>query len=177
MTGDPTDVDPNDVAESFARNFPAVYLRFHRRDEKNSQLPTASRAVLQHLALSGPVTVGELCDHLDRAQSVVSEIVAHLEAQGLVERQDDPNDRRRRLVWLSALGHDFLKRDQEVLSVDLLRGAVEKMAPTDREALGRGVQALLAADDTRQALLAADGARPALPNIPTHRKPTRKDRT
>ena len=44
--------DPNEVAKSFARNFPAVYLRFHRRDEKGSQLPTASRAVLQHLALS-----------------------------------------------------------------------------------------------------------------------------
>jgi hypothetical protein len=56
-------------------------------------------------------------------------------------------------------------------------GRRRENGPTDREALDRGVQALLAADDTRQALLAADGARPALPNIPTHRKPTRKDRT
>ena len=79
-----------EVAGSFARSFPAVYLRFHRRDEKSSQLPTASRAVLQHLALCGPITVGELCDHLERAQSVVSDIVAHLEQKGLVERQDRP---------------------------------------------------------------------------------------
>jgi DNA-binding MarR family transcriptional regulator len=163
----PIDVGPSEIAESFARNFPALYLRFHRRDEKHSQLPTASRSVLQHLALSGPVTVGELCDHLERAQSVVSEIVAHLESQGLLERQDDPDDRRRRLVWLSAVGHDFLRRDQEVLSVDLLQAAVAEMAPTDREALERGVQALLAADDLRR----------GPPNIPTHRKPTRKDRT
>ena len=153
--------DPDDVAESFARSFPAVYLRFHRRDEKGSQLPTASRAVLQHLALSGPVTVGELCDHLDRAQSVVSDIVAHLEEKGLVERQDDPEDRRRRLVWLSPFGRDFLQHDQEILSVDLLRSAVSAMAPADRAALARGMQALLAADD-------AVCGRPALP---THRKP------
>ena len=156
--------DPDDVAESFARSFPAVYLRFHRRDEKSSQLPTASRAVLQHLALSGPVTVGELCDHLDRAQSVVSDIVAHLEDKGLVERQDDPEDRRRRLVWLSPFGRDFLQHDQEILSVDLLRAAVAAMAPADRTALVRGMQALLAADD-------ADHAVRGRPALPTHRKP------
>jgi len=153
--------DPDDVAESFARSFPAVYLRFHRRDEKGSQLPAASRAVLQHLALSGPVTVGELCDHLDRTQSVVSDIVAHLEQKGLVERQEDPDDRRRRLVWLSPFGRNFLQHDQEILSVELLRSAIATMAPTDRAALARGMQTLLAADETVR-------ARPALP---THPKP------
>jgi DNA-binding MarR family transcriptional regulator len=150
-----------EVAGSFARSFPAVYLRFHRRDEKSSQLPTASRAVLQHLALCGPITVGELCDHLERAQSVVSDIVAHLEQKGLVERQDDPDDRRRRLVWLSYFGRNFLQQEQEILSVELLRSAVEKMAPADRAALTRGMQALLAADDVER----------ELPPLPTHRKP------
>jgi hypothetical protein len=47
---------------------------------------------------------------------------------------------RGRLVWLSARGHDFLTRDQGVLSVVLLRAAVEKMAPADRKALGRAVR-------------------------------------
>jgi DNA-binding MarR family transcriptional regulator len=155
------DTDVAEVAGSFAHSFPAVYLRFHRRDEKGSQVPTASRAVLQHLALSGPVTVGELCDHLDRAQSVVSDIVAHLELKGLVERQDDPDDRRRRLVWLSPGGRNFLQHDQEILSVELLRSAIAEMAPADRAALARGMQALLA----------ADGAARERPELPTHRKP------
>jgi DNA-binding MarR family transcriptional regulator len=162
---------PDDLAESFARSFPAVYLRFHRRDEKGSRLPTASRAVLQHLALSGPVSVGELCDHLDRAQSVVSDIVAHLEDKGLVERQDDPDDRRRRLVWLSPIGRNFLQHEQEILSVDLLRGAVATMAPADRAALARGMKALLAADD----VLAASDAVRERPALPTHRKPRPSD--
>jgi len=63
--------DLDEVTDAVARAFPAFYLRFHRRDDKRSELPAASRAVLQHLALTGPVTVGELCSHLDRAQSVV----------------------------------------------------------------------------------------------------------
>jgi DNA-binding MarR family transcriptional regulator len=44
-------------------------------------LPNASLAVLEHLAHAGPFTVGEAAAHLSRAQSVVSEIVSHLERQ------------------------------------------------------------------------------------------------
>ena len=157
--------DLHEVTDAVARAFPAIYLRFHRRDDKRSELPAASRAVLHHLALTGPVTVGELCSHLDRAQSVVSDIVAHLEAKDLLERQSDPRDGRRRLVWLSAAGHCFLERDREVLAVDLLRPAVAAMSPSDRAALVQGMRALLLADDV---------AAP-VPTLPTHRCPTRKE--
>jgi DNA-binding MarR family transcriptional regulator len=157
--------DPDEATAAVAAAFPAIYLRFHRRDDKRSQLPAASRAVLQHLALTGPVTVGELCDHLDRAQSVVSDIVASLESKDLLERQSDPADRRRRLVWLSPAGHCFLEREREVLAVDLLRPAVAAMRPSDRAALVQGMQALLLADDVAG----------SVPNLPTHRSPTRKE--
>jgi len=55
-------VDAHEAAEIFARQFPSMYLRFHRRDAKGTALAPTSRAVLQHLALAGPVTVGELSD-------------------------------------------------------------------------------------------------------------------
>jgi DNA-binding MarR family transcriptional regulator len=61
--------------------FPAVHLRLHRRDG-NRELSGASRAVLMHLAQTGPMTIGECARHLGRAQSVVSEIVDQLERQG-----------------------------------------------------------------------------------------------
>jgi hypothetical protein len=62
-------------AERFAEFFHAVYLTFHRRDRPRSELPGASRAVLEHLALAGPLTIGEAAAHMHRAQSVISEIV------------------------------------------------------------------------------------------------------
>jgi hypothetical protein len=40
------------------RLFEQTYLRFHRRDGKRSTLTGASRGVLTHLALTGPLTVG-----------------------------------------------------------------------------------------------------------------------
>ena len=48
-----TGVDAHEAAEIFARQFPAMYLRFHRRDAKGTALTPASRAALQHLALAG----------------------------------------------------------------------------------------------------------------------------
>src|SRR5215831_14673166 len=77
-------------ARQFAELFRAVYLTFHRRDGPRSQLPNASLAVLEHLALAGPLTMGEAAAHLCRAQSVVSEIVSHLERRGMLEREKRP---------------------------------------------------------------------------------------
>ena len=149
---------------AFARMFEQTYLRFHRRDERRSALSGASRAVLMHLARAGPLTVTEAARHLDRAQSVVSDIVTHLEAKGLLERQADAADRRRTLVWLTPQGFEHLERDREVLASQLLARAFAAMAPADRTALLDGLAALLAADDG-----IIQGSRD--PFAPTHRRP------
>src|SRR5271154_7478627 len=135
--------DEQERAELFARRFRAVYLTFHRRDGPRSQLQGASRAVLEHLAMAGPLTIGEAAAHLDRAQSVVSEIVSHLEGQGLLERERDPADRRRTLIWLTPAGHGALRRDREVLGLDLLASAFARMPAGGAGALIAGLQALV----------------------------------
>jgi DNA-binding MarR family transcriptional regulator len=149
------------AAQRFAALFPEIYLRFHRRDEKRSELSGASRAVLTHLAMTGPLTVGEAAGHLQRAQSVVSEIVTQLAAKGLLERWRDPRDRRRTLVWLTPSGLEFLERDRDVLSVELLTAAFAELTEAEREALSIGVSALLRA-----------GPGSPAGRTPTHRRPS-----
>ena len=133
------------AAQRLGELFPAVYLALHRRDGKRRPLPAASRAVLQHLTLTGPVRVGELAKHLGRAQSVVSEIVSHLERDGLLERQRDPSDARRTLVWLSGAGVERLDDERQVLSRELAVRAMARMPARDVAALLRGLGALVAA--------------------------------
>jgi DNA-binding MarR family transcriptional regulator len=133
-------------AREFESSFQHSYLRFHRRDGKRSEISSASRGVLTHLALSGPLTVGEMSLHLDRAQSVVSELVSRLECKGLLARERDPANGRRTLVWLTDDGIAYLQRDREVLSIDLLSITMSRMDPEDRGALLRGLRALIAAD-------------------------------
>jgi DNA-binding MarR family transcriptional regulator len=131
------------AAEQFAGLFRAVYLTFHRRDGPRGQLPGASRAVLEHLAMAGPLTVGEAAGHLSRAQSVVSDIVSHLVEQGLLERESDPADRRRTLVWLTPAGHEALRRDREVLSLDRLAAALGRLPGGQADTLIAGLRALV----------------------------------
>ena len=135
--------DPRAQAERFADLFRAVYLTFHRRDGPRSQLAGASRAVLEHLALAGPLTIGEAAAHMARAQSVISEIVTHLERQGLLEREDDPADRRRTLIWLTPAGHETLRREREVLGVDHLTRALARLPPGRADDLIAGLRTLI----------------------------------
>ena len=130
-------------AERFAELFRGVYLTFHRRDRPRSELPGASRAVLEHLALAGPLTIGEAAAHMDRAQSVISEVVTHLERDGLLERENDPGDRRRTLIWLTPAGHEALRRDRDVLGVDLLAHAMARLPPGQTDALNTAMRALI----------------------------------
>jgi len=150
MAHDPRapDDDARTAADAYADLFPAVYLRLHRRDGKRSDLSGASRAVLLHLAQAGPLTIGECARHLDRAQSVVSEIVDQLEGHALVERVRDPDDKRRTQVWLTDAGRARLVADQEVLARDRLARAIAAMTPDERAMLIEGTRALVrAADD------------------------------
>jgi DNA-binding MarR family transcriptional regulator len=137
----------SEAARAYLRLFPDVYLRFHRRDEKHSEMSGASRGVLMHLAQSGPVTIGQCAQHLNRAQSVVSEIIDQLERNGYLARVRDEGDRRRTLVWLTDQGRARIIEDQEVLSVDILERAIVKMKPQHRAMLLEGTRALIQAAD------------------------------
>ena len=155
-----------EAARRLGELFPAVYLALHRRDGKRRPLAAASNAVLQHLTLTGPVRVGELARHLGRAQSVVSEIVAHLERDGLLERRRDPADARRALVWLSDAGVDRLDDERQVLSRELTARAMGRMTAREVAALLRGLGALVAAAT----------AKPSSQDRKATRKPKRRRR-
>src|SRR5262249_37699210 len=117
--GGPYSNGMDDAATAFCELFPALYLTFCRRHDKAesrlARLTPQQDGVLQHLAMSGPLTVGEMARHFARAQSVVSEIVDVLEQRGLLERMRDERDKRRVLVWLSDGARQLLARRKQVL--------------------------------------------------------------
>ncbi len=131
--------------DAFCAAYPQAYLAFHRRDGRRNELTNASWAVLTHLAGSGPITIGEAARHLDRAQSVVSDIVTQLEGHGLLEREPDPGDRRRTLVSLTDAGRTRLRDDADVLDRQLVARAMSHLDDTTRRGLIDGLEALIAA--------------------------------
>ena len=134
----------SDAADDFCALFPAVYLRFCRQhDRGDARLTPQSDAVLHHLQMSGPLTVGEMARHLDRAQSVVSEIVDGLERRGLLERMRDARDRRRTLVWLTDEAHEVLATRRQVLDPARVARAMRALGEGERSALVEGMRALV----------------------------------
>ena len=64
----------DDAASAFCELFPELYVRLCRRhddESRRARLTPQQDAVLHHLAMSGPLTVGEMSRHFARAQSVV----------------------------------------------------------------------------------------------------------
>ena len=122
-----SDAPEAELAVEFDHVYSRVYLAFHRRDGVNRELSAASRAVLTHLSFAGPITIGEATAHLDRAQSVVSDIVTQLESHGWVERRRDDADKRRVLIWLTPDGMDLLRRDSAVLGYGRLAAAITRV--------------------------------------------------
>jgi DNA-binding MarR family transcriptional regulator len=136
----------NSTAEEFCALFPAVYIRFCRRGrDPAARLTPQMDAVLHHLSMSGPLTVGEMAKHFGRAQSVVSEIVAGMVARGMLETMKDARDRRRTLVWLTDQAHEVLSRRSQVLDPQLVAAAMKKLRADERSRLVDGMRALVRA--------------------------------
>jgi DNA-binding MarR family transcriptional regulator len=160
----------DDAAAAFCELFPAVYLHLCRRhprtESKKTRLTPQQDAALQHLALSGPLTIGELARHFARAQSVVSEIVGGLEDKGLLERMRDAHDRRRTLVWLTDEARRVLAARAEVLDRTRVARAMRALPPSQREALIVAMRALVRASKERSAPFSGERAEPGLRSAP-----------
>jgi len=161
------DDDARRAAAELGELFPAIYLRFHERRPKRAVRFTPQMwAVVQHLALSGPLTVTEAARHMDRAQSVMSATIDALVARGVLERMRDARDRRRTLVWLTDAGHEAIQAGRRVLSHERLTDALRELTAAERRGLLDGMRALL-----------GGGARPADVAKGSTKKRVGKERT
>lgn len=144
-----TTLTAQQAARRVARLFPEVYRRYHWANRvRGADLPVTRRAleVLQHLSVSGPLTVGEQAEHLGLRRNSVSELLGRLEEKGLVARIRDERDERRVLVWLTQAGRDVVSRVGQVLAPDLLSQVMENLNPEERAAVVRGFELLASAE-------------------------------
>ncbi|MBW4720138.1 MarR family winged helix-turn-helix transcriptional regulator [Saccharothrix obliqua] len=58
-------------------------------------------SLLAYLLFDGPMTVNDLARRLEVAPTTVSLMVAELSRKGVLERREDDNDRRRRIVSIT----------------------------------------------------------------------------
>ena len=69
---------------------------------------------------------------------------------GLLEREPDPDNRRRTLVWLTRAGLERLRSDADVLDRELVTEAMDALDADTQRGLLDGLEALLAASTHRR---------------------------
>ncbi|WP_446689063.1 MarR family winged helix-turn-helix transcriptional regulator [Saccharothrix tamanrassetensis] len=71
------------------------------RELQSLSLAPRHLSLLAYLLFDGPMTVNELAHRLEIAPTTVSLMVAELSRKGVLERREDDNDRRRRIVSIA----------------------------------------------------------------------------
>jgi DNA-binding MarR family transcriptional regulator len=98
-------------------------------------------AALYVLADGSTTTVGELADALGRSPSATSRLVEGLSRRRLVERREDPEDRRQRSVALTQRGQAIL-RAVDRARADQFLTVVRPMPTPERALVAMGVATL-----------------------------------
>lgn len=105
-------------------------------------LTAAKYQAIDALAKAGePLTLSELASQLKCVRSNITQLVDRLEADGLVQRVDDPSDRRSVRAVVTPLG--MKHRAAGTKAVGKLQDEVTaRVAPAEREVLYRVLSAL-----------------------------------
>ena len=98
-------------------------------------------AALYALADGGTTTIGELAESLGRSPSATSRLVDGLAKRRLVERREEPEDRRQRSITLTQRGQAVLRAVDRARADQFLR-IVRPLPTPERALVAMGVAAL-----------------------------------
>jgi DNA-binding MarR family transcriptional regulator len=111
------------------------------RQEAGSALSPSQSAALATVERHGPLTPSELADRERIRRPTATQVLARLEAGGLVARAGDPVDRRSFLVSVTPAGRALLAEQRTRKDAYLAR-RLETLSDADRSVLARAAELL-----------------------------------
>jgi DNA-binding MarR family transcriptional regulator len=131
----------SDDTALLAGDLRVVIGRLIRRLRKENLFPLNQASVLGRLDREGPCSVSDLAAAERVRPQSMAQTVGDLEADGLVERSPDPDDRRRALVRMTTAGKSMIEADRRAREGWLVRG-FEALPEDDLAAIARSVEIL-----------------------------------
>jgi len=125
--------------EALAARFTAV-SHMWVAEGPNERTDRARRKLLQAIASAEPATLNDVAKTIGRGAPAVSRSVDALVRSGLVERTQDPNNRRRLALRLTQEGRDQLNK--RIAGGSSLRGKFERLAHSELRAVERAIEIL-----------------------------------
>ena len=125
--------------EALAARFAAVAHQWVAEGPRE-RMQRARKKLLQAVAANEPATLGDVAKVLGRGAPAVSRSVDAMVRAGLVERTQDPNNRRRLALRLSQQGRESL--NARVPGGAALKNKLDRMAHSELRALERAIEIL-----------------------------------
>jgi DNA-binding MarR family transcriptional regulator len=125
--------------EALAARFAAVAHQWVA-EGPSERMQRARKKILHAIASKEPATLGDVAKALGRGAPAVSRSVDTLVRARLVERTQDPNNRRRLALRLTSEGRDALSA--RISGGAALRNKLERMAHSELRALERAIEIL-----------------------------------
>lgn len=129
----------NSTPEALAARFTAVAHQWVA-EGPGERSERARRKLLSSIASKEPTTLNDVAKAIGRGAPAVSRSVDALVRAGLVERTQDPNNRRRLALRLTQEGRDRLSA--RVAGGAALRQKLDRMAHSELRALERAIEIL-----------------------------------
>lgn len=120
-----------------------AYMRWTGRHIPTEGLTPARMRVLKLLEARGPSPMRALKEELGTTATNITGLVDGLAAEGLIERQASPDDRRVTIIALTAKGRRETTGAWEQHERAVAR-VFERLSPATREQLAAGVRELIA---------------------------------
>ena len=125
--------------EALAARFTAI-THMWVAEGPGERMERARRKLLSAIASSEPATLNDVAKVVGRGAPAVSRSVDALVRAGLVERTQDPNNRRRLALRLTQTGRDQLAA--RVAGGSALRMKLQRLAHSELRALERAIEIL-----------------------------------
>jgi DNA-binding MarR family transcriptional regulator len=135
--------DGERIAELFERTTRAIWRAKSPKKMKSIafELTLAQGRCLRAIARMENCTLGELSQHLDISPSTASPLIDRLVRAGLVQREDDPQDRRTVRLRLSLEGQQMFGRHKEERR-EHMQMFLDRLTEEQRKAMLNALEAL-----------------------------------
>lgn len=127
-------ISSSQLAQTF-RQFMDIVLHFSLRDRahfaKSTGLSMPQFGILMQVHHRGNCGVSDISDHFDITNAAASQLVDKLVQSGLIQREEDPNDRRAKLLNLTEKARELMHQGMEG-RYRWVEQLAEKLTPEER---------------------------------------------
>jgi len=125
-------MSPTKVLTEVIREWSEVFMQRSMRDFKRfmdeTGLSFSQISILMRLVHGGSIGVSEIGEQLGVTNAAASQAVDRLVQLGLIERTEDPEDRRAKRLALTQKGHDLIDEGVEARS-KWIEGLTDALTP------------------------------------------------